>query len=122
MPKMPIVPACWVAVVGLAVAAPAQAEAVKVTPEVTVFAKESTRSANGLPTVLRGDATRRGTVDARFGESYEPSRFQLGAGAKLWLTDPVTGQVIVCDERRSSRVGGRFIGCVADQLPYALYE
>lgn len=121
MHQMPIALALSALFLGLTVA-DVQAEAVKVTPRLTVFTDKPAASADGLPTVLRGDATRRGTVDGRFGAALQASRFQLGAGAKLWLTDPVSGDVIVCDERRSSQVGGRFIGCVADRLPYALYE
>lgn len=97
----------------------AHAEAVKVTPEMTRFSSEQAKpNDDGRPTVLRGSATRRGTVDGRYGRTYDPVDYQLGAGAKLWLTDPESGVVVVCDERRTSRVGGRFIGCVEDRLPY----
>lgn len=122
MRTMPLALACSALLLSLTITADARAEAVKVTPELTVFTKEQTPPTDGRPTVLRGSATKRGTVDSRYGGGYEPARFQLGAGAKLWLTDPISGEVIVCDERRTSRVGSRFIGCLRDRLPYAVYE
>jgi len=97
----------------------ARAEAEKVTQELTVITKELIPSTDAYPVVLRGDATRRGTVDGQFGEFASPAGLQIGAGDKLWFTDPVTGRVIVCDERRTNRVGSRFIGCIEDQLPFA---
>jgi hypothetical protein len=109
-------------IIGLTLAGAAHAEAVKVTPELTVFSAETTKTDDGRPTVLRGSATRRGTVSGRADEESNLSRFALGAGDKLWLTDPVSGEVVVCDERRSSRVGSRFVGCVRDQLPEELYD
>ncbi len=123
MRPIPAALTCCALVFGLTTATDVRAEAIKVTPELTVFTKEQAPSTDNRPIVLRGSATRRGTVDGRFGdEAYEPTRFQFGAGDKLWLTDPISGDVIVCDERRSSRVGGRFIGCVEDQLPDAVYD
>lgn len=122
MHAMPFALACCAFFMSFTVIAEARAEAVKVTPELTVFTEEQISPADGRPTVLRGSATKRGTVDSRYGGGYEPARFQLGAGAKLWLTDPVSGEVMVCDERRTSRVGSRFIGCLRDQLPYGAYE
>lgn len=122
MRAIPVCLSCCAILIGLAATNDLRAEAVKVTPELTVFTNEKTRPADGRPTVLRGSATKRGTVDSRGVGFYEPARLQLGAGAKLWLTDPVTGRVIVCDERRTSRVGSRFIGCLEDQLPYDLYQ
>jgi hypothetical protein len=109
-------------IIGLTLAGTVRAEAVKVTPELTVFTTEKTDASDGLPAVLRGSATRRGTVSSRAGDDSDLSRFAFGAGDKLWLTDPVSGEVIVCDERRTHRVGGRFVGCVRDQLPSDLYE
>lgn len=123
MRATPLAATACACLMGLIAAADVRADAVKLSPEVTVFTKERSRPAEGGPTVLRGSATKRGTIDSRFGGgSYEPTRFQLGAGAKLWLTDPVSGEVIVCDERRTSRVGSRFIGCLQDRLPDAVYE
>ena len=122
MRVMPLAVACCTALFALTAASVVSADTVRASSQLTVFTKEAADSADGLPTVLRGDAERRGLVDGRFGRPLAPSRFQLGAGAKLWLTDPLSGRVIVCDERRTSRVGSRFIGCLEDQLPYALYE
>lgn len=96
----------------------ARADAVKASPELTVFTDEETRPADGRPTVLRGSATKRGTVDGRLGAAFQPSAFEFVAGEKLWFVDPVSGAVIVCDERRTSRVGSGFIGCIADGLPF----
>ncbi|MEZ5934217.1 MAG: hypothetical protein R3F54_20225 [Alphaproteobacteria bacterium] len=119
----PLALACCAALLGLTIAGTARADAVKATPELTVFSAKTTRSADGRPLVLRGSATRRGTVDGRYGSgSYAPAGLQFGAGAKLWMTDPETGRVIVCDERRTSRVGSRFIGCLEDRLPSTIYE
>ena len=109
-------------IIGLTLAATARAEAVKVTPQLTVFNNETAKADDGRPTVLRGSATRRGTVSSRAEEGSDLSRFAFGAGDKLWLTDPVSGEVVVCDERRSNRVGSRFVGCVRDQLPVELYK
>ena len=97
----------------------ALAEVEKVTPELTVLTKRLVLSTDEPPVVLRGDATTRGTVDGRFGSLGDPIGLQIGAGDKLWFTDPATGRVIVCDERRTNRVGSRFIGCIEDQLPFA---
>lgn len=110
--------ACSAAFLALPVA-DALAEAEKVTPELTVLTRDFIPPTDKRPVVLRGDATRRGTVDGQFGDLGEPIGLQIGAGDKLWFTDPATGRVIVCDERRSNRVGSRFIGCIADQLPFA---
>lgn len=68
----PIALSCCAVLIGLTATTSVQAEAVKVTPQLTVFTKDDdqTKTDDGRPTVLRGDATRRGTVDARFG-SYE---------------------------------------------------
>lgn len=114
--------ACCGILLGLGLgAADARADAVKATPELTVFSGERTSSPD-IATVLRGDAIRRGVVDGRFGEGYQPGGLQIGAGAKLWMTDPASGRVIVCDERRSSRVGSRFIGCVEDTLTFKIED
>ena len=113
---------CCAVLIGLAVPNDLRAEAVKVTPELTVFTDEKTPPADGRPTVLRGSATKRGTVDSRDLSYYPAPQFRFGTGEKLWLADPVSGRVILCRERRTSRVGSRFIGCLEDQLPYAFYE
>ncbi|MEM7042959.1 MAG: hypothetical protein AAF543_09130 [Pseudomonadota bacterium] len=114
--------ACCTVLASLTIASPPKADTIKVTPELTVLTKVHTKPADGGPLVLRGSAERRGLVDGRYGRPLVPNRFQLGAGAKLWMTDPVDGRVLVCDERRTSRVGSRFIGCLEGQLPYAGFE
>lgn len=64
----PIALSCCAVLIGLTATTTVRAEAVKVTPELTVFTKDDqAKSDDSRPTVLRGDATRRGTVDARFG-------------------------------------------------------
>ncbi len=110
------------AIIGLSLAGTVNAEAVKVTPQLTVFTTTKTDVNDGLPSVLRGSAIRRGKVSSGNGDRSDLSRFAFGAGDKLWLTDPTSGEVIVCDERRSSRVGSRFVGCLRDQLPSKLYD
>ncbi len=110
------------ALISLALPGMVRADVVKVTPELTVFTTETTSADDGRPAVLKGNATRRGTVSGTNDEGSDLSRFAFGAGDKLWLTDPVSGEVIVCDERRTNRVGSRFVGCVRDQLPAELYE
>ena len=123
MRVLPAALACCTVLFGLATATDLRAESVKVTPKLTVFTHDQARPAGDrAPTVLRGSATKRGTVDSQLGEDYRPIQYQIGAGAKLWLADPESGRVIVCDERRTSRVGSRFIGCLEDQLPYEIYE
>lgn len=84
--------------------ATAQAEAVKVTPQLTIFTADQAPASYGAPTVLRGSATRRGTVHA-------------DAGYELWLQDPISGELIPCQVRRTSTRDGRFIECPEDYLP-----
>ena len=109
-------------IIGLGFVGSVKAEAVKVTPELTVFTNEEASPDDTLPSVLRGSAVRRGSVSVQNGDGSDLSRFAFGAGDKLWLTDPTSGEVIVCDERRGNRVGSRFVGCVRDQLPSKLYK
>lgn len=96
---------------GLAsVSAAALAEAVKVSPELTVFTSDdSSQDAQG-PTVLRGSATKRGTVHGG-GNRGGAGSYQINAGETLWITDPETGSIIACEPRRTSRVGSRFVRC-----------
>lgn len=84
--------------------ATAQAEAVKVTPELTIFTADQATPSYGAPTVLRGSATRRGTVHA-------------DAGYDLWLQDPISGEIIPCRVRRTAARDGRIIECPEDYLP-----
>jgi len=119
---VPIALCCCAVLLSPAVTSTAQADVERVTPELTVFTAEQTATEDGRPAVLRGSATRRGTVDNSLGAIAEPSLFALGVGDNLWLTDPASGELVVCSERRTSRVGGRFIGCLADRLPIATAE
>ncbi|MGI9433412.1 MAG: hypothetical protein ACR2Q4_01030 [Geminicoccaceae bacterium] len=101
----------------------AQAEAVKVTPELTVFTNERLSAPDEGPTVLRGSASRRGTVHGDL--DYDlPERYQIGAGERLWVTDLLTGDLIACEPYRTSRVGSRYIRCFGgkNKLPTAYYE
>ncbi len=101
----------------------AHAEAVKLSPRLTVFTDDQAKTPDSRPTVLRGSATQRGTVargdDRRFDLT---ERFQIGAGPVLWLTDPETGEVIACRTGRTSTVGSRFIDCLEGELPSSAYD
>jgi len=94
----------------------AHAEAVKVSPQLTVFTQEQTASEGNGPTVLRGSATRRGTVNS--GSRDDPGLVQLGVGSTLWLADPETGALIACEPSRTSRVNSRFVRCFDEELPF----
>ena len=89
----------------------AYAEAVKVSPELTVFTKEQASSNEGAPVVLRGSATKRGTVFDGGNRYVDRGPVEIGAGSTLWLADPATGDIIACEPRRTSRVGSRFVDC-----------
>lgn len=89
----------------------AHADAVKVSPELTVFTKERAAPNVGSPTVLRGSATRRGTVHHGNSRYDERGPFPIGAGSTLWMNDPYTGEIIACKPRRTSRVGSRYVHC-----------
>lgn len=95
----------------------AQAEAAKVTPNLTVFTKDQTTSNGQGPIVLRGSATKRGTVHGS--SSYDDrGPIEVGAGSTLWLVDPDTGDIIACEPRRTSRVGSRYVHCFDGPSPY----
>ena len=96
----------------------AHAEAVKVSPELTVFTEESAGPNDGGPTILRGSATRRGTVHSGGGQYGDVSPVQIGAGSTLWLADPITGEIIACEPRRTSRVDSRYVHCFDGNAPY----
>lgn len=89
----------------------AQAEAVKVSPQLTVFGSDRAASGAKPPTVLRGSATRRGTAYGGRGYERDLGPLPVGAGDTLWLTDPETGAIFACEPRRTSRVGDRYIHC-----------
>ncbi len=108
----PTLAALAAGVIGLSfMAASAQAEAVKVSPELTVFTKERATPADGGPTILRGSATPRGTVHHGDSPYVDRGPIEVGAGSTLWLADPVTGDIIACEPRRTSRVGSRYVDC-----------
>lgn len=100
----------------------ANAEAVKISPELTVFTDDRAEAPGSRPTVLRGSATRRGTVQGDGDRFYDTGRFQIGAGPVLWLTDPESGEVIACRRGRTSTVGSRFIDCLEGELPSSIYD
>lgn len=100
----------------------AQAEVEKPTAELTVFPKKYALSIDKPPTMLRGDATRRGTVDGRLGETYLPESLNVNVGDKLWLTNPFTGQAIICDVARPHQAGTTFIGCLDNEPPFVIDE
>ncbi len=123
MRALPLALSCCMLLLGFAAAGDLKAQDTETGPGLTVFSDDRSDETDTRPTVLRGEATRRGTVEGDSeGRFYEQTGLQIGAGAKLWLADPVTGRVIVCDERRTSRVGGRYIGCLEDRLPFTVYE
>ncbi|MGI9509355.1 MAG: hypothetical protein ACR2QJ_08400 [Geminicoccaceae bacterium] len=122
MRAIPSVLSCCAVLFGLAAASDLRAEVVKVTPELTVFTDETSPSTDGRPTVLRGSATKRGTVESSDLGYIEPPQYQVVAGERLWLTDPENGQVILCNKRRTSRVGSRYVSCIKGRLPYTIYD
>lgn len=115
MRALPLASFCLASLLGFAVAFDSRAEDTNTTPGLIVFKDRKESAENGLPKVLRGSAVRRGVATS---DVDGPEGLQIGAGDKLWFADPTTGEVIVCDERRTNRVGHRFIGCVEDRLPF----
>ncbi len=97
---------------------PAQAEAVKASPNLTVFTKDQPSFGDRSPTILRGSATRRGTVYRGDIDYADRAPIDLGTGPTLWLVDPDTGDIIACEPRRSSRIGSRRVQCVDGPAPY----
>ena len=96
----------------------AQAEAVKTSPHLTVFTKDRPTFGDPSPTVLRGSATKRGTVYRGDTDFRDRGPIEVGAGPTLWLVDPETGDIIACEPRRSSRIGSRQIQCIDGPSPY----
>lgn len=108
----PILPVLMASMIGIGFAiSTAHAEAEKVSPELTVFTKEQPPSNDRAPIVLRGSATKRGTVFDGGNRYVDRGPVEIGAGSTLWLADPVTGDIIACEPRRTSRVGSRFVDC-----------
>lgn len=98
----------------------AQAEVEKRTAELTLFPKKYALSIDKAPTMLRGNATRRGTVDGRLGGLYRPDGLSFGAGDQLLLTNPFTGQAMVCNVDHPPQAGTSFIGCLDNQQSFAI--
>lgn len=66
-------------------------------------------------TVLRGSA-----IAPKPAEPARPmgaERWQVSSGERLWLTDPHTGEVLVCRQARTTQVGERVIRCTEGDLP-----
>ena len=67
-------------------------------------------------TVLRGSAIApKAAEPARAMGGAE--RWQVSSGERLWLTDPETGEVLVCRQARTTQVGQRVIRCTEGDLP-----
>ena len=92
----------------------AHADAVKVSPHLTVFTKDRSVSGDGSPTILRGSAIKRGTVNDDDGRYDDLGPVQIGAGSTLWLADPATGAIIACEPLRTSR----YMHCFDGDKPY----
>jgi len=122
MRALPLASFCLVSLISLGLATDSRAEDSTETRGLIVFSdRQAAASNDGGPTVLRGSAVKRGTVEGA-GSGGRSAGFQIGAGEQLWFTDTSTGQVIVCDDRRTSTVGSRFIGCIEDRLPFTISE
>ena len=113
---------------GLPMVPTAEAEAVKASPELTVFTRDQGQNAavadaRRAPTVLRGSAVRRGIAPGyRYAEGMDPGRWIASSGDTLWLTDPASGELVACRVKRTSRVGKRVIRCIDDSLPSRVYD
>jgi hypothetical protein len=66
-------------------------------------------------TVLRGSAI--APKAAEPAPAMGAERWQVSSGERLWLTDPATGEVMICRQARPTQVGERVIRCVAGDLP-----
>jgi hypothetical protein len=73
------------------------------------------RARSGGVTVLRGSAI--APKAAEPAPAMGAERWQVSSGERLWLTDPATGEVMVCRQARTTQVGERVIRCVAGDLP-----
>ncbi len=88
MRAMPLALTCCACLLSPITTADVRAEAVKATPELTVFTEEQSSPADGQPTVLRGSATRRGTVDGRFGDGFSSRPAPGWLPAPVWVPAP----------------------------------
>jgi hypothetical protein len=66
-------------------------------------------------TILRGSAI--APKAAEPAPAMVAERWQVSSGERLWLTDPATGEVMVCRQARTTQVGERVIRCVAGDMP-----
>lgn len=66
-------------------------------------------------TVLRGSAIAPKPVEPA--RPTGAKRWQVSSGERLWLTDPQTGEVLVCRQARTTQVGERVIRCTEGDLP-----
>ena len=66
-------------------------------------------------TVLRGSAI--APKAAEPARAMGAERWQVSSGERLWLTDPATGEVLVCRQARTTQVGERVIRCTQGNLP-----
>jgi hypothetical protein len=95
-------------VAGLGLPAPtAFAERLVVPPEIA-------REPGEPPRVLRGSAIPPRPLAA---DLPPPRAWQVAAGQRLWLVDPVRGEVVTCRLRATSTVGQRVIACRSGDLP-----
>jgi hypothetical protein len=66
-------------------------------------------------TVLRGSAIAPKAAEPT--EAMGAERWQISSGERLWLTDPASGDVMVCRQARTTQVGERVIRCTEGTLP-----
>lgn len=66
-------------------------------------------------TVLRGSAI--APKAAEPAPAMGAQRWQVSSGERLWLTDPASGEVMVCRQANTTQVGQRVIRCITGDLP-----
>jgi hypothetical protein len=71
-------------------------------------------------TVLRGSAS--APKAAEPARAMGTERWQISSGERLWLTDPETGEVMVCRQARTTQVGERVIRCTEGDLPRSVRD
>jgi hypothetical protein len=81
----------------------------------TLGNQDQQRARSGGVTVLRGSAIAPKPADSAPAMGAE--RWQVSSGERLWLTDPATGEVLVCRQARTTQVGERVIRCTQGNLP-----